>query len=80
MRRDSIAIIKGTIDPHAKATWLMEANNFAGRRNKCFRMFGIDPAFDGMAFKDDIVLLKTKWCTAGNPDLLANQINTRNHL
>src|ERR1700730_6904112 len=54
--RNGIPGVDRAIDAHAKAAWRVIISDFSGRWAEACRMLRIDPAFDSMPLKDDLVL------------------------
>lgn len=77
--RHAITIVKGAIDANAKASRGVKAGYLAGRGQERFRILGIDTALNGVAGEGDIALLKAKRQACRYADLLAHQIDPRDH-
>ena len=73
--RHGIAGIEAGIDADAGAARRMIGSDSAGRRHEGFRMFGIDPALDGMTGEGHILLREGQRHAGRDPDLLANEID-----
>ena len=79
--RDGVAGLHMRVPPHARAARHPDRGDLAGRRAKVVvRVLRVDPAFDGMAAGDDILLAKGQGLAGGNPDLLLDQVDAGDHL
>ncbi len=58
----------------------MEALDQARRRHESSRVFGVDPAFDGMATDADVLLGDRQGLAGGDAQLLLDQIHAGDHL
>ena len=68
------------VPTHAQTTRRMEALNQTRRGHEGGRIFGVDPALDGMATDADILLGDRQGLAGGDAQLLLDQIDTSNHL
>ena len=55
----------------------MPASHLAGRRTEGKAVFGVDAAFDGGAFKNNVALLEAQTFACGDADLLGDDVNAR---
>src|ERR1700730_10012934 len=77
--RNRVPGIDRAVDAHAKAAWRMVIGDLARRRPEGRGMFGIDPAFDRMALKDDFLLGQRQGGTCGDSYLLVDEIDAGDH-
>src|ERR1700722_20408738 len=73
-------MIDSGIDPDAQAAGRMVVHDLARRRPERHRIFGIDPAFDGMAVKFHFVLRQCEVVAGGDADLLDDEVDVGDHL
>ena len=77
--RDRITGIEAAVDADMHAAGWMIAGNLARRWSPGFRVFGIDPAFDGVAAEYQFFLGDRQVATVGDANLFAHQIEARDH-
>ncbi|MNF72928.1 hypothetical protein D3C84_549180 [compost metagenome] len=65
---------------HAQTTRRVEALDETWRRHEGGRIFGVDPAFDGMATDADVLLGDRQGLAGGDAQLLLDEIHTGDHL
>lgn len=77
-RRNAVAGINFRVNANAQAARSVPFGNFTGAGSESFRVFGVDSAFNCVAAESDVVLGISQSGTAGNADLLANDVNAGN--
>ena len=75
-----VATVQVRVNAHAVATGGMVKGNRARAWHKGFGVFCVDPAFDGVATNDDVVLGEAQWLARGHQDLLLDDVDTCDHL
>ena len=65
------------VETDAGAAGHMPASHLAGRRTEGKAVFGVDAAFDGSAFKNDVALLEAQTFACGDADLFGDDVNAR---
>jgi hypothetical protein len=75
MRRNGITLIDVRVDANPGPARGMIETDLARRRNEGEGIFGVDPAFDGMAAESQVALPEAQLLTGSNADLLGNEID-----
>ena len=79
--RDLVAGVDVAVDPHPGPAGGKPAGDLARRRSEVVaRILGIDPALDRMAGEADLVLAHRDRFTAGDAQLLGDQVDPGHHL
>ena len=79
VRRYGVAAVQVRVDPHAIAAWGMEVLDLAGAGHEVVRVFGVDPAFQGMAADHYVFLGKRQLVAGGDAEHLLDDIDTGDH-
>ena len=81
MRRDLDAGVDAAVQTHTGPGWLREGCDAAGLRQKIrIRIFGVDAAFDGMAFDVDVFLPVAEHAPGGDAQLLLEDVDAGDSL
>src|SRR5215813_13781982 len=80
IRRDEVAVVDRRVDADAGAGRQIQGRDATGARGERFRVFGVDAAFDGVAYEDQLVLSVVQFFSGGDSDLGGDQIRDCDHL
>src|SRR5271167_646367 len=78
--RHLVALIEGAVDAHAEPARRMIIGHPARRRREGVGALGVDAAFDRVAAQLDVGLAIAERGTRGDPELLADDVETADHL
>src|SRR5690606_34312699 len=79
VRRYLVAAVQVRVDPHTVAARCVEDADRTRAGQEAGRVFGVDPAFDGMAANHHVLLLQAQRQTATHLDLVLDDIDTGDH-
>src|SRR6266542_6296775 len=72
---DGIALVDARVVPHPRTARCAQAQDLTRRRHEVgVGVLGVDPALDGVAVEDDVVLRVAELLARGDPDLLADEV------
>ena len=80
VRRYAVAAVQVRVDPHAITARGMEVLDLAGARHKGRRVFGVDPAFQGVTADDHVVLGEGQLVAGGNAEHFLDDVDAGDHL
>ena len=78
VRRNAVALINVAVHAYAKAAGQVAAFNQAGAGDEVVRVFGVDAAFEGMAFQNNVFLLVLQFLACRHAQLFLNDVHAGN--